>query len=256
MIAEKVELVRDLQEMSESTRFIDVVSTDGEQDPADELYARLKTEIAPVEKSSPLFKMVQVRLMWIVFRRTFSPNMFKRELLKCFWHFRFLQSFVLSLSLLKGVLRVDISQEHPRHYSSGLQHEASGSLRNCKGGRGRTLPSVQRCWKQDALVARVSCQEQLFSSKKLSDKIAWCDYKSPQYCSKLLIFCGNNRLFPCSSRLTNYCGILKQGLRIAPPEAPVTGYMVSWRTRKRERGSLWHARAYFCFFSSSIKASI
>ena len=63
MIAEKVELVRDLQEMSESTRLIDVVSTDGEQDPADELYARLKTEIAPVEKSSPLFKMVQVRLM-------------------------------------------------------------------------------------------------------------------------------------------------------------------------------------------------
>ena len=28
------------------------------------------------------------------------------------------------------------------------------------------------------------------------------------------------------SRLTNYVGILNQGLRIAPPEAPVTGYMV------------------------------
>ncbi|EDO26345.1 predicted protein, partial [Nematostella vectensis] len=27
------------------------------------------------------------------------------------------------------------------------------------------------------------------------------------------------------SRLTNWAGILKQGLRIAPPEAPVTGYM-------------------------------
>ena len=27
------------------------------------------------------------------------------------------------------------------------------------------------------------------------------------------------------SRLTNYVGILQQGLRIAPPEAPVTGYM-------------------------------
>lgn len=27
------------------------------------------------------------------------------------------------------------------------------------------------------------------------------------------------------SRLTNYGGILSQGLRIAPPEAPVTGYM-------------------------------
>lgn len=29
------------------------------------------------------------------------------------------------------------------------------------------------------------------------------------------------------SRLTNWAGILGQGLRIAPPEAPVTGYMVS-----------------------------
>jgi poly [ADP-ribose] polymerase len=27
------------------------------------------------------------------------------------------------------------------------------------------------------------------------------------------------------SRLANYVGILSQGLRIAPPEAPVTGYM-------------------------------
>ena len=27
------------------------------------------------------------------------------------------------------------------------------------------------------------------------------------------------------SRLTNYVGILSQGLRIAPPEAPMTGYM-------------------------------
>ena len=28
------------------------------------------------------------------------------------------------------------------------------------------------------------------------------------------------------SRLTNFVGILSQGLRIAPPEAPATGYMV------------------------------
>jgi poly [ADP-ribose] polymerase 2/3/4 len=28
------------------------------------------------------------------------------------------------------------------------------------------------------------------------------------------------------SRLTNFVGILSQGLRIAPPEAPITGYMV------------------------------
>ena len=29
------------------------------------------------------------------------------------------------------------------------------------------------------------------------------------------------------SQLTNWVGIISQGLRIAPPEAPVTGYMVS-----------------------------
>ena len=35
----------------------------------------------------------------------------------------------------------------------------------------------------------------------------------------------NKRLLWHGSRLTNWCGILSQGLRIAPPEAPVTGYM-------------------------------
>ena len=37
---------------------------------------------------------------------------------------------------------------------------------------------------------------------------------------------GNRQLLWHGSRLTNWVGILKQGLRIAPPEAPVTGYMV------------------------------
>jgi len=35
----------------------------------------------------------------------------------------------------------------------------------------------------------------------------------------------NRRLLWHGSRVTNWPGILKQGLRIAPPEAPVTGYM-------------------------------
>lgn len=35
----------------------------------------------------------------------------------------------------------------------------------------------------------------------------------------------NRMLLWHGSRLTNYVGILSQGLRIAPPEAPVTGYM-------------------------------
>ncbi|KAG1705099.1 Poly [ADP-ribose] polymerase 2 [Nymphon striatum] len=36
---------------------------------------------------------------------------------------------------------------------------------------------------------------------------------------------GNKMLLWHGSRVTNYGGILSQGLRIAPPEAPVTGYM-------------------------------
>eukprot|EP00747_Dinoflagellata_sp_TGD_P100722 gnl/TRDRNA2_/TRDRNA2_168120_c1_seq1.p1 gnl/TRDRNA2_/TRDRNA2_168120_c1~~gnl/TRDRNA2_/TRDRNA2_168120_c1_seq1.p1 ORF type:complete len:406 (-),score=114.97 gnl/TRDRNA2_/TRDRNA2_168120_c1_seq1:27-1124(-) len=35
----------------------------------------------------------------------------------------------------------------------------------------------------------------------------------------------NRQLLWHGSRLTNWCGILSQGLRIAPPEAPTTGYM-------------------------------
>ena len=36
---------------------------------------------------------------------------------------------------------------------------------------------------------------------------------------------GNCKLLWHGSRLSNFVGILSQGLRIAPPEAPVTGYM-------------------------------
>uniref|UniRef100_A0A1I7ZLS7 Poly [ADP-ribose] polymerase n=1 Tax=Steinernema glaseri TaxID=37863 RepID=A0A1I7ZLS7_9BILA len=36
---------------------------------------------------------------------------------------------------------------------------------------------------------------------------------------------GNRKLLWHGSRLANWYGILSQGLRIAPPEAPVTGYM-------------------------------
>jgi poly [ADP-ribose] polymerase 2/3/4 len=38
----------------------------------------------------------------------------------------------------------------------------------------------------------------------------------------------DRRLLWHGSRVTNYGGILKQGLRIAPPEAPVSGYMCKW----------------------------
>lgn len=36
---------------------------------------------------------------------------------------------------------------------------------------------------------------------------------------------GNNMLLWHGSRVSNFVGILSQGLRIAPPEAPVSGYL-------------------------------
>lgn len=42
----------------------------------------------------------------------------------------------------------------------------------------------------------------------------------------------NRKLLWHGSRLTNFAGILSQGLRIAPPEAPSTGYMVKFKQPK------------------------
>lgn len=52
----------------------------------------------------------------------------------------------------------------------------------------------------------------LFDVQKHGEKDNFLDY-------------GNRMLLWHGSRLTNWAGILGQGLRIAPPEAPVTGYM-------------------------------
>ncbi|RNA22029.1 poly [ADP-ribose] polymerase 2 [Brachionus plicatilis] len=52
----------------------------------------------------------------------------------------------------------------------------------------------------------------VFEAEKPSEKEKFVDH-------------GNRMLLWHGSRLTNWAGILSQGLRIAPPEAPVTGYM-------------------------------
>lgn len=44
----------------------------------------------------------------------------------------------------------------------------------------------------------------------------------------------NRKLLWHGSRVTNFAGILSQGLRIAPPEAPVTGYMFGKGTFRKE----------------------
>ena len=58
----------------------------------------------------------------------------------------------------------------------------------------------------------IMVMEELFSLEKPSETQNFLD-------------CGNRQLLFHGSRLSNWAGILGQGLRIAPPEAPVTGYM-------------------------------
>eukprot|EP00808_Paulinella_micropora_P017853 g46431.t1 len=55
----------------------------------------------------------------------------------------------------------------------------------------------------------------LFSLDREADRLAFQTYESTP----------NRQLLWHGSRLTNFVGIVSQGLRIAPPEAPVTGYM-------------------------------
>ncbi|KAM3128613.1 Poly [ADP-ribose] polymerase 2 [Paramecium bursaria] len=54
--------------------------------------------------------------------------------------------------------------------------------------------------------------DQLFEIEKETDNTSFLD-------------CGNNHLLFHGSRMSNFVGILSTGLRIAPPQAPPTGYM-------------------------------
>ena len=52
------------------------------------------------------------------------------------------------------------------------------------------------------------------------------DFNSANFPEKDFCDVANRRLLFHGSSLVNYIGILSQGLRIAPPEAPTTGYML------------------------------
>ncbi|KAG1908515.1 poly polymerase catalytic domain-containing protein [Suillus fuscotomentosus] len=60
---------------------------------------------------------------------------------------------------------------------------------------------------------------------------------------------GDRMLLWHGSRTTNFAGILKQGLRIAPPEAPVTGYMFG-------KGVYFADSAGYCYASLSNKIGV
>lgn len=57
--------------------------------------------------------------------------------------------------------------------------------------------------------------EEVFAAKRSGEESRYRPFKKLP----------NRKLLWHGSRVTNFAGILSQGLRIAPPEAPVTGYM-------------------------------
>lgn len=60
--------------------------------------------------------------------------------------------------------------------------------------------------------------------KEQWESAAWLQSEVGKKAERFLLWHG--------SRSTNFAGILKQGLRIAPPEAPVSGY-VRWTSHPR-----------------------
>jgi poly [ADP-ribose] polymerase len=64
---------------------------------------------------------------------------------------------------------------------------------------------------------------------------------------------GNRQLLWHGSRLTNWCGIISQGLRIAPPEAPSTGYMFGKGVYFADMSS---KSANYCFASRQEPAAV
>ncbi|KAM3687873.1 hypothetical protein ACJW31_10G107300 [Castanea mollissima] len=63
----------------------------------------------------------------------------------------------------------------------------------------------------------------------------------------------NRMLLWHGSRLTNWTGILSQGLRIAPPEAPVTGYMFG---KGVYFADMFSKSANYCYASHGSKAGV
>ncbi|KAF0934541.1 hypothetical protein E2562_025636 [Oryza meyeriana var. granulata] len=64
---------------------------------------------------------------------------------------------------------------------------------------------------------------------------------------------GNRMLLWHGSRLTNWTGILSQGLRIAPPEAPVTGYMFG---KGVYFADMFSKSANYCYASEDCRSGV
>uniref|UniRef100_A0A0E0JI87 Poly [ADP-ribose] polymerase n=1 Tax=Oryza punctata TaxID=4537 RepID=A0A0E0JI87_ORYPU len=64
---------------------------------------------------------------------------------------------------------------------------------------------------------------------------------------------GNRMLLWHGSRLTNWAGILSQGLRIAPPEAPITGFMFG---KGVYFADMFSKSANYCYASEACKSGV
>ncbi|KAF2349553.1 Poly(ADP-ribose) polymerase regulatory domain [Trinorchestia longiramus] len=108
---------------------------------------------------------------------------------------------------------------------SSLDDSVHPADRNYKGMQCDIKPLAHDSEDYDVISKYVSLNHgKTHSSYKLKvEQIFVCEKKTEQ--ERFMAELGNRMLLWHGSRLSNWAGILNQGLRIAPPEAPVTGYM-------------------------------
>ena len=80
------------------------------------------------------------------------------------------------------------------------------------------------------------------------------DFNTTNFPEKDFCDVANRRLLFHGSSLVNYIGILSQGLRIAPPEAPTTGYMLGKGVYFADMFSKSHAYASNRFGSGAASS--
>jgi len=98
---------------------------------------------------------------------------------------------------------LQLTEFHPLHPSSDEYQHLCGYLRSTHGATHTYAVEVS-----DIFRVRRNVEDELWNSA------GWGSYTQD-----------NRWLLWHGSRVTNFAGILSQGLRIAPPEAPVSGYM-------------------------------
>lgn len=136
--------------------------------------------------------------------RTSSEVREKLQLLEALGDIQAALSFINSGDLNSDVHPVD------RHYS-GLQCDI------------KTLSPEDEAFKLICKYVTLNHGKTHSSYTLAVENVFECIKSSEQ--SRFLKSVGNRMLLWHGSRLSNWAGILSQGLRIAPPEAPVTGYM-------------------------------